>query len=484
MTVVRQRFTMAGRVGRSRIRRAGRRGIAAMLAMLYLVIFSALALGFYASVTISSQVAHNDRRAAEAQVAAESGLQFIKYQISRVKLPPLTKKEQRFGQLYQQLSRNLAGSANLGGGTVGYAPGVIYVPAGGTGFVDVNQGGAGFRVTITEVGGREVGENLRVTVSGHSDGATINRALQLEFKPSPFDQSLFDYGVAAMGKMKLGGDFDLIGDEQLLDGSLFSGSVDEFKTPVQIKKKATITGDVYMADDDGRIKLGGHVSIGGASARDAYEQHIHRGVDVPEFPTVDVSVYKPFVSTTLDAKKYRDSSYFANVIIPPNTNPHFTDDVVLEGVIYVQMPNKLTFEKGATVRGVIVYEPQAGFEKEKHNTIEFKQSAQFYSLDYLPVNDKFPQSLHDLDGVSIIAPQTDLKFTGGAGAQFDTILVDDLKLNGHPDAMVRGLVIAMGDVKFEKKASLKIGRHADLSAALKFTLTYTPVNETYLEVTP
>jgi hypothetical protein len=209
-------------------------------------------------------------------------------------------------------------------------------------------------------------------------------------------------------------------------------------------------------------------------------------VDQPEFPTLDIGLYKPFATNVLTEDKLSSKnggqSYYANVIVPPNTNPHFTDDVVLEGVVYVQMPNKLTFEKGATVRGVIVYEPAPGFVKEKHNTIEFKQSAQFAGLDALPVNSDFPQSLHDLSGASIIAPQTDLKFTGGAGAGIDTILVDDLKLNGHPDAIVRGYVIAMGDVKFEKKSSLRIGRPGAMSPALKFRMTYTPVNETYLEV--
>ena len=42
--------------------RGARRGVASVLAMLYLVIFSTLALGFFASTTLSTQIAGNDRR--------------------------------------------------------------------------------------------------------------------------------------------------------------------------------------------------------------------------------------------------------------------------------------------------------------------------------------------------------------------------------------------------------------------------------------
>src|SRR5437762_9478662 len=55
--------------------RRRRRGVAALLAMLYLVIFSTLALGFYSAVTTAAQVAQNDERVMNAQVATESGLQ-------------------------------------------------------------------------------------------------------------------------------------------------------------------------------------------------------------------------------------------------------------------------------------------------------------------------------------------------------------------------------------------------------------------------
>src|SRR4051812_33525594 len=81
-------FTPGAGTGAAHARRAGkRRGIVSVLAMLYMVLFSALALGFYAQVTISAQVSGNERRAAAAQADAEGAFQFTRYQLARVDIP-------------------------------------------------------------------------------------------------------------------------------------------------------------------------------------------------------------------------------------------------------------------------------------------------------------------------------------------------------------------------------------------------------------
>jgi Tfp pilus assembly protein PilX len=58
--------------------------------MLFLILFSILSIGFYASTTMSVQVARNERVAADAQYAAESGLAFMRYQLEAVDFPTST----------------------------------------------------------------------------------------------------------------------------------------------------------------------------------------------------------------------------------------------------------------------------------------------------------------------------------------------------------------------------------------------------------
>ena len=73
---------------RTRRRRPRRNGMTSVLAMLYLVLFGTLAIGFYAATNTQTQIVNNDERAARAQLAAESGMDFMRYQLGRVYVPP------------------------------------------------------------------------------------------------------------------------------------------------------------------------------------------------------------------------------------------------------------------------------------------------------------------------------------------------------------------------------------------------------------
>src|SRR5262245_22654928 len=92
-----------------------RRGISSVLAMLYMTLFAAMAIGFYASVSTAVQVAGNDANGAKALAAAESGLDFMRYQLANVVIPPNTPVSQAFGQLCNCLQAQLNGSSNLRG---------------------------------------------------------------------------------------------------------------------------------------------------------------------------------------------------------------------------------------------------------------------------------------------------------------------------------------------------------------------------------
>src|SRR5688572_10344231 len=63
-----------------------RRGATAVLAMLYLVLFSTLALGFYAATTTAVQVSNNDSQVSRAFLASESGLDFMRYHLAHVSI--------------------------------------------------------------------------------------------------------------------------------------------------------------------------------------------------------------------------------------------------------------------------------------------------------------------------------------------------------------------------------------------------------------
>src|SRR5437868_11043167 len=62
---------------------ARRSGIAALMAMLYLAIFATMAVSFYATTNTQAIIAHSENDSAYALAAAESGSEFMRYQIDR-----------------------------------------------------------------------------------------------------------------------------------------------------------------------------------------------------------------------------------------------------------------------------------------------------------------------------------------------------------------------------------------------------------------
>src|SRR5205814_8920100 len=107
-------------------------GMTSMLAMLYLILISALALGFYASTTYSSQLSNNDDRVAHAYLASETGMDFMRRQLAKVRIAPTTPPNAVLNELYTNLQNQLNGTSNLNGGNISKAGNTIHIPASGT----------------------------------------------------------------------------------------------------------------------------------------------------------------------------------------------------------------------------------------------------------------------------------------------------------------------------------------------------------------
>src|SRR5881394_4480677 len=104
-----------------------RRALTSMLAMLYLVLFATLAVGFYASTGTSAQVSTNEQRRYRALGAAESGMDFARYQLFQVAIPPLTTNDQVLNEIYKDLCTQLNGTANMATRSVGINAGLTQI---------------------------------------------------------------------------------------------------------------------------------------------------------------------------------------------------------------------------------------------------------------------------------------------------------------------------------------------------------------------
>src|SRR5678815_430288 len=102
-----------------------RRGVTALLAMIFLVLFATLAVGFYASTTQTAVIATNEKNATISLTAAESGMDFVRYQLARIKIPATTPPDQVFSYVADHLEDALEGTGNLGSNSVAVSGGTV-----------------------------------------------------------------------------------------------------------------------------------------------------------------------------------------------------------------------------------------------------------------------------------------------------------------------------------------------------------------------
>src|SRR5688572_16997833 len=83
-------------------RKYTRRGMTALLAMLYLGLIASLAVGFYASTNSAAMVTENEKRGNMALVSCESGMDFMRFHLKDLAIPHGGTENQRMQALYTQ----------------------------------------------------------------------------------------------------------------------------------------------------------------------------------------------------------------------------------------------------------------------------------------------------------------------------------------------------------------------------------------------
>jgi hypothetical protein len=458
--------------------RVARRGVASLMAMLFMVIFSALALGFYAATTTASQVASNERTSLAAQTAAESGIQFLRFHLSAMDIPPGLNNDQLFDEVHTQLSARLDGTANLNYGHIGYDPNTITIPS--SGYINLDpQGESKFKITITRAG-----DQLISKITGRNGSLSIGRAIELKFSKAQNASAIFNFGVASKGRVLTGGNATITGATDPTKGSILSTSLDA--TPVEVMG-GLISGDISLVNATGKVKLGAGVSVGGTSNTTLIQKdHVHKGVPEPKFPYVDTDVYAQYVTNTWT----EGMTYLENCRIPAGTVKDFQGNTQIRGVLYIEGSCKITFSGSVDIQGVIVTAndaPQATITNGavSNNVIEFTGSVTASSMDSL-VGSQFDQ-VKKLKGAFIIAPTYLVKMWGNFATVGGTVVCAQFQMGGYAQGTIAGSVIQM-----REEVATSVDGSADVVIAstgtteyppgITFGEYYTPVPGSYLEV--
>jgi hypothetical protein len=454
-----------------------RRGITSVLAMLFLVLIATLALGFYSTVTTSTSIAGNDRRTAKALMSAESGLQFMRYQLAKVTIPPSTSTANLLQELYDDLSVSDDILGNLqSGATIVKSGNTILIPAESNKMILTNATeNNGFRIVITDVG--SVGEVV-CTVTGMS-GANIvsTKGVRLDFSRQPIETAVFDYGVAARGRVVIqkgtvGGVSGISADTiaNIMSARGNSGSL--------AISGGTVGGNLGVLDSKSNATITGGTVHGTSNLTNIYNNYL-QVVAEPEFPVIDTTAFAAYATNPYVA----GSTTISNVRIPANTNPNFTGNMNIQGILYVESPNKITFQGNTTLAGFIVVE---GTNDSTANTITMSGN---FSVANVPADSQF-DSVRAITGVAVVAPTTKLTMTGSADSQFrGNIIVGKFNNAGSADIQIdKGSIVGMdtiGDAVVLNGKTVRFtstGKDNQPSAGVTYTEKFTPSKGSYLEL--
>jgi len=150
--------------------------------MLYLSLFATMAVGFYVSTNTQTMVSHTENDAGFALAAAESGSDFMRYQMANITMPYGTNPINLMSNTALVLGNELNGTPNMGSNTVSVVNGAINIPS-ATGWITLDSNlKTRFRITITQKA--PTSTSLLITVRGGSATTTMTRAVRMEYKPS------------------------------------------------------------------------------------------------------------------------------------------------------------------------------------------------------------------------------------------------------------------------------------------------------------
>jgi hypothetical protein len=474
-----------------------RRGVTALLAMLFLVLMSAVSLGFFATTSMSVQVSGNEARAQRAMVAADAGAQFVRYHLWDLTIPPFTQEENLMNEVYNQLADRLDGTTNLvlahplddpdATGAVVEMPdaNTIELPGGGK-FIDLGNGQK-FRARLTRVG-----KKVRVRVFGAYKPAgtttaavTSARGIQLDFDVAEKASSIFDYGLAARGKVSTGGSTWVKGATDASKGSVMSAAIDPLNPTVTLSGRG-ISGSVSYIEGSAQPSIHPSTSVGGTSNQtEIWDDYVATLTEPPLFPAVDVSLFDTYATNVYDPAE--STSPYVNMRIPAGTNPSFGDGDVILGILFIEMPNVVTFSGKVNIQGMIVADPN-GTTDLTANAIHFSGTGGTkQGVGSLPAGDARFDGLRDLTGSFILAPETAVTITGNFGAVNGSIVADKISVTGSAWVDVKGSLITLDDA-----SALSVWGSGDIvisstgtnnyPAGLRFGSNYYPVPGSYVEV--
>lgn len=446
-----------------------RKGAVLIIAMIFVVIFSALAVSMATMSGTNVQLASNHHKVDCALGSAASGLEVQRHWLAPISMPSSTPTNKYFSTIMNTLKYDLD------------ANGVS------TNITLKKNFGTISPVTLDSITGQTFSGLMRISdtndyileVFSTGGDAQITRTIKVDFDIEPYKWPIFNYGLATKGPLNYTGNPRTTGVTAAWEADIYIESTGS-ATAVSVAGNTNFHGDIMIGNPAANVSFGGDVLIDGDHNQDAIDNHVFIGVDPVEFPEPDTARFGQYATgDTIDASTDLNDINFSNILvncsIAAGTNPTFPKSVIIQGILLIESPNVVTFTRNVALQGIIVAE---GDVTANPVTDRIDVLGNFASGPY-PAGAEF-DAIRAEEGSSIVAPGFAMSFQGNFSTLEGVVAVSGIHFSGNVAAQIKGTIINYSNdpMVIEGNATMNFDREASTKVPAGFdtlrVLTYKP----------
>jgi Tfp pilus assembly protein PilE len=405
-------------------------GIALIIMMIVLAVISALVLSLAAVSAANLQIIENRQNASKALASTHSGIEILRHFLDDINV---STGSQCISSIAAEVNNLFAAEAISNITFISTGTQKNFAPV----IIDSTQ-----NQSFSAILSQSDGNTVRLAVTGFC--GNFNKTAAINFNVVSRGNSVFNYGVASRGALQMSGQAEISGVDLDVNSSVYIESQLSGNS-FSIANQASVAGNVYITDPYASYSIGGQAKVGGQSGAAAHD-HVILGVEPAQFPTPNPSFFESFATGPLitPGTTIGSSMVLNNAKIEPNTNPTFGGHVTINGVLYIEQPNVVTFSGQATVRGIIVGDGAVG-PSTPQNKLFF--SGQVHCLDVNGLTGAEFDDIKEQTGTFILAPGFSAEFSGQTHITNGAIAASGIKFTGQAGGTINGSIINYSDTQ-------------------------------------
>ncbi len=419
---------------------SNRVGTVLILSMIFVVIFSALAISMLTLSGTNAQLASNQHKVDYALASAESGLEVERYWLNRVMMDSTTPVASYLSEIVSLVKDDLT------------AEGVTNIT--------LSDSGAFEPVVLNSTNGQnfegqlDVDANSPDTLHLQASGGTeqVSRTIGVSFVIDDYKWPIFNYGMATKGPINHTGNPTTLSASENWEADIYiesSGST----VAIDIDGNINFDGDITIGNPAANVDFAEDVQIAGETGEDAINNHVTIGEDeYVEFPVPDTAHFEAYatgmvIDSSTDPNFFGDpnkigtgNATLINAKIVAGTNPTFYCNVTIQGILFIESPNAVIFSSNMALMGIIVGDGDLATDPV---TDKIDVLGNFASLPY-PPGAEFDE-IREEEGTSILAPGFAGTFAGNFSTVEGVIALSGMHFSGNVSALVKGTLINYSD---------------------------------------